>query len=81
MFLIFGKINDIVVYLEFFPDKSIKMYIFVKVSQNNFNPKMLLKVAKKSILFVKKGDYEPQYFTLRTIKNLGVLRLQNVLNI
>ena len=38
------------------------------------------KLAKKCIIS-KKGEFEPQYFTLRTIKKLGDLSVKNVLNI
>ena len=36
---------------------------------------------QKSVLFVQKRDYKLQYFTLRTIKRLGDLSLQNVFTI
>ena len=44
-------------------------------------PKFATESQQKSALSVKKGDFEPQYFTLRTIKKLGDLSVQNVLNI
>ena len=36
-------------------------------------------MSPKSALFVKKGDYKPQYFTLRTFKKPQDLSIQNVL--
>ena len=36
---------------------------------------------QKTRLLVIKGDFEPQYFTLRTIEKHGNLSVQNVLNI
>ena len=46
-----------------------------------FWPKFAIESQQKNTLSVKKGGFEPQYFTLRTIKKLGYLSLQNVLNI
>ena len=58
--------------------------IFVQTSQNYhvfyvFWPKFATEIQQKSALSVKKGDFEPQYFTLRTIKKLGDLSVKNVL--
>ena len=43
--------------------------------------KFAIESQQKNTLFGKKGGFEPQYFTLRTIKKLGDLSLQNVFNI
>ena len=61
-------------------------YIFIQISQNYhvfylFWQNFAIKSEQKSTLSVKKGDLEPQYFTLRTMKKLGDLSVQNVLNI
>ena len=45
-----------------------------------FGEKSTLKVTKK-LHFCLKGDFEPQYFKLRTIKNLVNFSIKNVLKI
>ena len=44
-----------------------------------FGQNLLLK-SEKNALSVKQGGFEPQYFTLKTIKKLADLSIQNVLN-
>ena len=61
-------------------------HIFVYISQNYhvfyvFWPKFANESQQKIHYQLKKGDFEPQYFTLRTIKKLGDLSIKNVLNI
>ena len=47
--------------------------IFAHISHNfNFLAKIATLSHQKHILFALKGDNEPYYFTLRTIKNLVV---------
>jgi len=51
------------------------MYFF------HFGPKKYTESHQKNAFFVKKGDFELQYFTLRTIEKYGNFSLQNVLKI